>query len=95
MNIIDFVKPELLILIPVLYFIGVAFKKSKSKDKYIPFILGAIGIVLAVIWVMATSSIVTTQDVFMAIFVAITQGVLCAGLTVYFNQLFKQAKKEE
>ena len=31
----EFVKPELLILIPVLYIIGVGFKVSKLKDNFI------------------------------------------------------------
>ena len=31
----------------------------------------------------------------MAIFVAITQGILAAGLSTYVNQLIKQANKEE
>ena len=32
----EFIKPELLILIPVLYLIGMAIKKSEVKDKSIP-----------------------------------------------------------
>ena len=55
-EIINYVKPELLVLIPVLYFIGTALKKSKSvQDKHIPLWLGLCGVVLAVIWVVATS----------------------------------------
>ena len=50
---------------------------------------------LAVLYVVATSSIGTYQDAAMAVFVALTQGVLAAGLSVYVNQLFKQAQKGE
>lgn len=84
----DFIKPELLVLIPVLYFIGLGLKKSKAKDEYIPLILGASGIVLAMLWVCGTSGISL-----IGIFIAITQGILCAGATVYVNQLIKQANK--
>ncbi len=46
----EFIKPELLILIPVLYFIATAIKNTLLiKDKYIPLVLGLLGIVLAVI----------------------------------------------
>lgn len=91
----EFIKPELLILIPVLYLIGMAIKKSNLPDKLIPFILGIIGILLAVLYLLATEPIIGTQAVATAIFTAITQGVLCAGASVYFDQLIKQSKKED
>lgn len=91
----DYIKPELLVLIPVLYLIGVAVKGSKIADKHIPFILGGIAIVLSALWIFATSEMGGTSDVTMAIFTAITQGVLIAGASVYINQLAKQAGKDE
>lgn len=90
----EFIKPELLILIPVMYLIGVAIKKSKLKDSTIPFILGAIAIVLSSLYVFATTDINNIKEVCMALFVSITQGVLTAGASVYFNQLYKQTKKK-
>lgn len=92
----QYVKPELIVVGIVLYFIGMAIKKSeKVKSKYIPFILGAIGIVLALIWVLATSKFDGWQSVLLAVFTAIVQGVLIAGLSNYVDQLLKQAKKSE
>lgn len=89
----EFIKPELLILIPVLYLIGVMIKNTMLiKDKYIPVILGVLGIALSVIWLLATEG---TDNIFMAIFTAITQGILCAGASVYVNQIIKQSRKEE
>jgi hypothetical protein len=95
--IINYIKPELLILIPVLYAIGAAAKKIEViKDKYIPLILGSAGVILAVIWVLATSTLASPQDILTAIFTALTQGILCAAGSVYFNQVaIKQPKKEE
>lgn len=90
----EFIKPELMILVPVIYFIGMGLKRSTLvNDKYIPMLLGLFAIILCVIWVMATSDIGNYKDVLMAIFVAITQGVICTGLSVYVNQLFKQKNK--
>lgn len=92
----ELIKPEMLIMIPVLYLIGIGVKNTTLiKDNYIPIALGFIGIVLAFIWLMATSSIKGQQEIFAVIFVAITQGILCAGTSVYFNQILKQSKKEE
>lgn len=95
MELMEYIKPELLVLIPVLYLIGTAVKNSKIADKYIPFILGGVSIVLCALWIFATSAMVETSDIVMAIFTAITQGVLIAGASVYVNQIVKQAGKDE
>jgi hypothetical protein len=65
------------------------------KDKYIPLILGASGIVLCGIWVLATCPLGNGQEIAMAIFTAIVQGILMAGLSTYVNQIIKQANKDE
>ena len=91
----NYIKSELLILVPVLYIVGLGFKKSKIPDKWIPFILGITGIVLSVVWVIATTDIFGVQEIAWAIFTAVTQGILVVGASVYANQLYIQAKKEE
>lgn len=95
-QIINYVKPELLVLAVVLYFIGCGFKAAEwVKDKYIPMLLGCIGIFLCAIWVLATCEITTMQSIAMAVFTAIVQGILVAGLSNYVDQLIKQYKKAE
>lgn len=95
-QIINYVKPELIVVAVVLYFIGIGFKQSQVvKDKYIPLLLGWIGIILCAIWVVATSPLTTMQDVAMAVFTAIVQGILVAGLSTYVNQIIKQTGKTE
>ncbi len=91
----EFVKPEMLVLIPVLYLIGIAIKRSQITDKLIPWILGAISVVLCGLYIAATTQITGWQSGIMAIFTAITQGILIAGCSVYVNQLVKQSKKVE
>ena len=94
MDIMNYVKPELIVVALVLYIIGIAIKKAEYiNDKYIPLILGVVGIVLAAIWVFANSPLNTTQDVLMAVFTSIIQGILVAGLSTYVNQLIKQSNK--
>ncbi len=95
MNYLDYIKTELLILIPVLYFIGIGFKKSKMPNKWIPLSIGLIAILLSAFWIIATSEINGIKDAAAAAFSAITQGVLVAGGSVYANQLYIQSKKEE
>ena len=95
-QILNYVKPELLIVTAALYFIGMWIKQTEYiKDKYIPLILGILGIILAAIWVLATSQNTSGQDIALAIFTAIVQGGLLAGLSTYVNQIFKQLNKNE
>ena len=65
------------------------------KDKYIPAILGLIGCVLAAVYVVATCPLGNVQEIAMAVFTAIVQGILVAGLSTYVNQLAKQRKKQD
>lgn len=94
-QIVNYVKPELLVLAVVLYFVGMGLKQAQAvKDKYIPAILGLIGCVLAAVYVVATCPLGSVQEIAMAVFTAIVQGILVAGLSTYVNQLTKQHKKQ-
>ena len=95
MNLKEYIKPELLILIPVLYTIGIWFKKSRLSDTLIPIILGGIAVLLSAAWVIATSDISTLKDIAYAMFISATQGILSAGASVYFNQIYVQSKKKD
>lgn len=85
----NFIKPELLVLIPVLYFIGMGIKNSEAiGNKHIPMLLGLIGMLLSCLYVCGTEGISA-----LVMFTAITQGILCAGASVFTDQLLKQSKK--
>lgn len=95
-QIMNYVHSELIVVAIVLYFCGMGLKQTQAiKDKYIPLILGAGGIVLCGIWVMATCPLGSGQEIALAIFTAIVQGILMAGLSTYVNQIIKQANKNE
>lgn len=95
-QIMNYVKPELIVVAVVLYFVGAGLKKSEAvANKYIPIILGTVGVVLCAIWVLATCPIDTGQNIAMAVFTAIVQGILVAGLSTYVNQIIKQSQKTE
>lgn len=95
-QIMNYVKPELVVVAIVLYFLGMWLKQAAFiKDKYIPLVLGIVGIFVCGIWVMATASFATAQDIALAVFTAIVQGILVAGLSTYVNQIYKQLNKDE
>ena len=92
----EYIKPELLVVAIVLYFIGIGIKNTELiKDKYIPIILGILGIIISAIYIIATSTINGYQEILTVIFTAIVQGILVAGASVYINQVIKQSNKEE
>lgn len=92
----NYVKPELVIVAIVLYFIGIWIKGTESiADKWIPLILGITGIAICAIWVLANTPIGTWQELLMAIFTSIIQGIMVAALSTYVNQLIKQHNKIE
>ena len=73
-----------------------ALKQAQAvKDKYIPLILGGLGILICAVYLFATCPCHTKQDIAMEIFTAITQGILVAGLSTYVNQVVKQLHKED
>lgn len=89
MEFMEYVKAELLILIPVLYGLGLILKNTKKiKDEYIPLILTGISLILSCLYVMGTEGITP-----LSIFTAIVQAVLVTAAAVYTNQLYKQAIK--
>lgn len=87
----NYIPQELLIVIPVLYVVGFFVKHTQRvSDKFIPLILGGVGIVVCMFF-----EFMAVGFGFEAVFDGIVQGILCAGLTVYINQVKKQVTKKE
>ena len=88
MDFTEFIKPELLVLVPALYGLGMVLKNTeKIKDNYIPSILTVVSILLTCLYVIGTESVTP-----LIIFTSIVQGLICVSVAVYSNQIVKQAK---
>jgi hypothetical protein len=87
---LQFVRPELLILVVVLGSIGLFLKKAPwfTDEWKIPFILWALGVVLAILYM---GLILNEGPWSVVIFIGFIQGTLIAALTVFFNEMIKQA----
>lgn len=89
MTFAEYIRPELLILVPVLYVLGAIIKDSAAiQNRWIPAILGGVGIALSLLYVLGTGDFSAT-----GVFTAITQGILVAGAAVYTNELIVQLIK--
>lgn len=87
----EYISPELLVLIPVVYALGMWLKSSGSfKDKYIPLILAVFSILMAMIYEISTAGF--SGEI---VFTSIVQGILIASASVYANNVYKQAMKDE
>ena len=93
-SILNFIKPELLILVPVLYCVGLGLKRSKLSDRWIPLLLGAAGMGLSALYLLADGMAeASISAVCQRLFAGITQGILCAECAVYVHQIMKQTGK--
>ena len=94
MDMMELIRPEMLALIPVLYLIGVALKKAEVfENKYIPLGLGLLGVLLGAAWLLVFRD--EEYNVLQSLLMGAVQGILCAGCSVYANQLYKQLKEEK
>ena len=94
MDFSEYIRPELLILIPVLNLVGMFVKKAALfQAKYIPISLGIAGILLGAAYtaIFPKAECNMLQNILMGML----QGMLCAGMAVYGHQMSKQMKKEE
>lgn len=89
MELMELIHGELFVLVPVLYALGLALKKSPLKDWLIPYLLCGVGCVLSFAYLAGKGG----EDLLTLLFSAVTQGVLCTACSVYANNLLKQAKK--
>ncbi|CAM2840277.1 phage holin family protein [Clostridium sporogenes] len=81
-NLLDYIKEQAFILIPVLYVLGLMLKSNKKiQDWVIPWILTICSILGAVLLMGLNIN-------------AVIQGILCVGVAVYGNQLVKQTTKK-
>lgn len=84
------IKPELLVLIPVLYAIAEVIKKTPIKTYLIPFILSGVSILLTVVYVIIIG---TVGNIWVSIATGAVQGLLIALVTVGANQYVKQIQR--
>jgi hypothetical protein len=90
MDVSQYIQPELLILVPVLYLVGEAIKRSNTKDEVIPLVNGLLGMMLATLYCFATRG---DGSVAMTLFTGIVQGILCAAAATYCYEAIKQGGK--
>ena len=94
MDFSQYIRPELLVIIPVLGLIGAFMKKARPQIcKYIPLILGGAGAVLGVAYTLLFPK--EGCDMLQNALMGLIQGVLCAGMAVYGPKLGKRVAQQK
>lgn len=86
--VLQFIKPEIMIIVVACYALGLFLKSSRMSDWLIPFVLLPFAIILAILYMAIIVGDGFTANVLLTGFI---QGLLAAALSVYGNQLIKQA----
>ena len=89
----EMIDAKLFVLVPVLYLLGMAFKKSPVSDWLIPFLLAAIGTLLSFDYFAGQGLPDGAEEALRLGFSSATQGVLCAACSVYAKNLWKQFRE--
>lgn len=86
---LEFIRPELLILVIFLWCLGLFFKKAPwfQEEWAIPFILLFIGLIITIVYIAIVLGEGFLPEV---IIMGIIQGVIIAALAVFGNELIKQ-----
>jgi len=89
---LQFVKPELLIVMVACYVLGLFLKASAMKDWLIPYVLLVVAIIITIAYMAVVLNLGLTGKVIIEGFI---QGLFAAALAVYGNQLIKQAIQKQ
>ena len=89
-QIMQYIRPELFILIIFIWIVGLFLKKAPvfKAEWAIPFVLWAVALIFTLLYV----AVVIGEGFGAPVIVAnIIQGTLIAGVAVFFNELLKQS----
>ena len=74
-----YVRAELMILVPVLYFLQKLLVKTKLAGTLLPLVLAIISVLMSGIYTFATVSPLKWHSILLAIFMSVSQGILISG----------------
>lgn len=85
----QYIRSELMVLVPVLYFVIKILKKSRVNDRYIPLLTCTLSVALSGIYTFSMVCGFTLHSVLLSVFSSITQGIILAGCALFSAVLVK------
>ncbi len=83
MELYEWIQPELLILIPVLYLISLATSRYRKISRNRPLFIELTAILLTGLYFYGTHDFGEVQQILQNTYGAITQGILLAGISLF------------
>lgn len=91
----SYMNPQIYALAIAIYIVGIGLKKAHMiNDRHIPLLLGGISMIFVALSVLSSNTITTFQEVCGAIVTIFVQGMICAAIAVYANQILRQLQKK-
>ncbi len=93
-NLLKFIDPALLVLMPTLWGIGMLIKRSAIKNRFIPLILMICSCVLSAMYLSSTRLIFDYMDFMSWLFSSFTQGCIIWLITWICYEKFIKEKSD-
>jgi hypothetical protein len=94
MDINSFIKGELIVVVPVLIYLGTILKTSQYiQNKHIPIVLACCSILICGLYLASTMDIASPDEIAMFLFSAITQGCITGLVSCGGYEAFKHLKR--
>lgn len=93
-EILNYLNEDYIVMAVATYYLGYLIKKTRIKDKYIPFIITVFAISAVFMKEIPTIDIANKRQWIELIYTGIIKGLFVSMTTVYINQIIKQSKKD-
>ena len=91
----EYIDPQLLILVPMLWGIGMAVKKSNIENRFIPVVLLVCAWAVVMLHLMSTRLLMDSQAISAMLFAGVTQGsVIWLRAWLGYENLLKDREED-
>lgn len=95
-TITEYIDPQLFIVVPMLWGIGMAVKRSKIENRFIPLILLLCSCSVVILYLTSTKFIFDVGQITACVFAAITQGsVIWLRAWLSYEKFLKEDKGDK
>ncbi len=95
-TITEYIDPQLFIVVPMLWGIGMAVKRSKIENRFIPLILLLCSCSVVLLYLTSTKFIFDVGQITACVFAAITQGsVIWLRAWLRYEKFLKEDKEDK
>ena len=88
----EYIHPELLVMLPVLWLLGHMLSKARLPGRLRPWVLLAVSLAAVTLYTLSVSDITGSKALFACLFSILTQGVLLSGGSALLQKLVEKGR---